>query len=189
MSTELDKAIEEEKLKVAQVQNQTEIDTAKFNFDKQAQPVQQAQEDRKDLLIEAAFEQATIAKLQNDEALRERVSTTAEKFVDTKMQGIQTSVDTEYKKVFYENRKDACESYGFEEKTTPIWAVKLMSIGYSVMLAIWLLIGTFTYMPVIFIAKKIKVGVKKTWLAILFALALYLIITVGVPFLSILVGR
>ena len=65
------------------------------------------------------------------------------------------------KKANFNNKKDACESYGFNEKTTPIWATKFMSTGYSIMLAIWLFIGSFTFMPVIFIAKKMSVGLKK----------------------------
>lgn len=178
---DLDKAIAEEKAKVAELNNQPT-----FGFDAPKQNAVEQSTDRKEELINSAFEQATIAKLKNDEALRDRVSETAEKYVDTKMQVIATDVDTEHKKAFFKNRQSACESYGFEEETTPKWAVRLMSVGYSIMLAIWLIVGTFTFMPVIFIAKKISVGVKKTWLAIVLALLLYLFITVGVPFLTLI---
>ena len=54
--------------------------------------------------------------------------------------------------------------------------------GYSIMLSIWLFIGTFTFMPVIFIAKKMTVGLKKTWLAVVFAILLYF----GITFVPIL---
>ena len=100
------------------------------------------------------------------------------------MQVIQTNVDTEQKEANFNNKKDACESYGFNEKTTPIWATKFMSIGYSIMLSIWLFIGTFTFMPVIFIAKKMSVGLKKTWIAVVFAIILYL----GITFVPILLA-
>ena len=70
------------------------------------------------------------------------------------------------------------------EKTTPIWATNMMTFGYNIMLAIWLFIGSFTFMPVIFIAKKIAVGLKRTWIAVIFAILLYL----GVTFVPILLA-
>ena len=98
------------------------------------------------------------------------------------MKVIETNVDTENKEAHFNNKKDACESYGFNEKTTPIWATNVMSFGYSLMLGLWLFIGSFTFMPIIFIAKKISVGLKKTWLAVVFAIILYL----GITFIPIL---
>lgn len=148
------------------------------------QEVEKPVESKKNELVEAMFEQAIEYEVQNNEELKENVLETAKTFVGTKMQTIATNVDTEHKEAVFNNRKDACESYGFNEKTTPIWATKVMSVGYSIMLAIWLLLGSVTFMPVIFIAKKISVGLKKTWLAVLFALLLYL----GVTFVPILLA-
>ena len=59
-----------------------------------------------------------------------------------------------------------------------------MSTGYSIMLAIWLFIGSFTFMPVIFIAKKMSVGLKKTWVAVVAAILLYF----GITFVPILLA-
>jgi hypothetical protein len=100
------------------------------------------------------------------------------------MKTIQTNVETENKEAEFNNKKDACESYGFNEKTTPIWATRVMSWGYNVMLAIYLLVASFTVMPVIFLMKKIQVAVKKGWIAIIMALLVYL----GVTFVPILLG-
>lgn len=138
----------------------------------------------KDQLIDAAFEQAVIHNIQNNEELQNKVLDTAKTYTETKMQTIATDVDTEHKEAVFNNRKDACESYGFNEKTTPIWATKFMSWGYNVMLAIWLFIGTFSFMPVIFIAKKVQVGLKKTWLAIVVAILLYVGVVAGIPLLT-----
>ena len=92
------------------------------------------------------------------------------------------------KEANFNNKKDACESYGFNEKTTPIWATKLMTFGYNIMLAIYLFVASFTVMPVIFLTKKISVAIKKTWIAILFALGIYLCVTF-VPVLVALLNR
>lgn len=138
--------------------------------------------DNKDKLVNDMFEQAVVHQVTNNEVLQNQVLETAKTYTATKMQTISTNVDTEHKKAVFNNKKDACESYGFNESTTPIWAVKIMNIGYSIMLAIWLFVGSFTFMPVIFIAKKMSVGLKKTWIAVVFALVLYLGVTL-VPIL------
>lgn len=138
--------------------------------------------DNKDALVDNMFEQAIQHQVKNNEDLKNQVLGTAKIYTETKMQTISTKVDTEHKEAIFNNQKDACESYGFNEKTTPIWAVKFMAVGYSVMLAIWLFIGSFTFMPVIFVAKKLSVGIKKTWISGVIALLLYLAITL-VPIL------
>lgn len=153
-------------------------------FDKPAPPVEEKKPDKKGELVEQMFEQAIVHQVSTDNTLKDNVLETARKYTETKMQTIKTNVDTEYKEAVFNNKRDACESYGFNEKQTPIWATKLMTIGYNVMLAIWLFCATFTIMPVIFITKKISVGLKKTWIAILFALIIYL----GVTFVPILMA-
>lgn len=140
--------------------------------------------DEKSELIEDMFKDGIKYQVSNNKELQDRVLETAKTYTETKMQVIQTDVDTEHKGAVFNNNKAACESYGFNEKTTPIWAIKLMSIGYSIMLAIWLVVGSFTFMPVIFVTKKIAVGLKKTWIAVLFALLIYL----GVIILPLLIA-
>lgn len=140
--------------------------------------------DEKNELIQDMFKDGIRFQVANNKELQDNVLETAETYTKTKMQEIKTNVDTELKEAVFNNKKDACESYGFSEKTTPIWATKLMSIGYSIMLAIWLFIGTFTFMPIIFIAKKMSVGLKKTWIAVVFSIILYL----GITFVPILLA-
>lgn len=138
----------------------------------------------KDKLLDSMFDQAVMHNMQNDQDLQEKVLGTAKSYTETKMQVISTDVDTERKKAIFNNQKSACESYGFTENTTPIWAIKFMNIGYNIMLAIWLIIGTFTFMPVIFIFKKVKVLIKQAWLSILVAILIYLAFTVAVPLIA-----
>lgn len=155
-------------------------------FERKKQEIATAEQpkDEKSELIEGMFKDGIKYQVANNEDLQNKVLETAKTYTETKMQVIQTNVDTEHKEAVFNNKKDACESYGFNEKTTPIWATKFMSIGYSIMLAIWLFIGSFTFMPIIFVAKKISVGLKKTWIAVLFALLIYL----GVVLLPLLIA-
>lgn len=184
MEKEID--IEENELKQMQEQldkKKNEIQTVSI-FEKKKQEVATVEEkvDEKNELIDGMFKDGIRYQVANNDDLKEKVLDTAKKYTETKMQIIQTNVDTEQKEANFDNKKDACESYGFNEKTTPIWATKYMSIGYAIMLSIWLFIGTFTFMPVIFIAKKMTVGLKKTWLAVVFAILLYF----GITFVPIL---
>lgn len=169
---ELEKKVEEKK--------QQELSI----FEKKEEKQELAVIDKKEQLVEDMFEQAVIHQISNNDDLKENVLTTAETYTKTKMKTIQTNVETENKEAEFNNKKDACESYGFNEKTTPIWATRFMSFGYNIMLAIYLFIASFTVMPVIFLMKKIQVAVKKGWLAIIMALIIYL----GVTFVPILIG-
>lgn len=146
-------------------------------FEKPKEETQEVHTDKKNELVEQMFEQAVVHQVANNDELKDNVLETAKKFTETKMQTIQTNVNTEFLEANFNNKKDACESYGFNEKTTPIWATKVMTFGYNIMLAIWLFVGSFTFMPVIFITKKMAVGLKRTWIAILFALIIYLSVT------------
>lgn len=153
-------------------------------FEKKEEKQELAVVDKKEQLVEDMFEQAVIHQISNNDDLKENVLTTAETYTKTKMRTIQTNVETENKEAEFNNKKDACESYGFNEKTTPIWATRFMSFGYNIMLAIYLFVASFTVMPVIFLMKKIQVAVKKGWLAIIMAVVIYL----GVTFVPILIG-
>lgn len=139
--------------------------------------VENKTQDKNSALVENMFNQAVMHEVSNNENLKETVLDTANTYVDTKMKTLKKKVDTEHKEAVYDNNKDACESYGFNERTTPTWAVNFMRWGYNVMLAIWIFIGSFSFMPVIFVAKKIAVGVKKVWLAVILALIIYLAVT------------
>ena len=52
----------------------------------------------------------------------------------------------------------------------------MMAIIHNAFTLIWVIIGTFTFAPVTFIAKKIKVIFKKSWVAVLLAIIIYLAI-------------
>lgn len=146
--------------------------------------VEEKKPDKKAELVEGMFQEAVVHEVANNDALKEKVLDAAKTYTETKMQVIKTEVDTEYKEAVFNNNADACESYGFNEKTTPSWAVRFMKVGHSIMLGIYLFIASFTVMPVIFLAKKMAVGLKKTWIAVLFAIIIYL----GVVFVPIIVG-
>ena len=167
------------------VQKQQELDIFK---PKEQVPVEQNVQDQNQQLVEGMFNQAILHEVTNNEELKDKVLETAKTYVDTEMQTISTKVETKNKEAVFNNNKDACESYGFNEKTTPKWAVSFMRWGYNVMLAIWLVVGSVTFMPIIFVAKKISVGIKKTWIAGLIAIVIYLAVTL-LPIILAVINR
>lgn len=174
---ELEKQVEEKKKQELEI------------FKSKEQPITEIkEEDKNQQLVESMFNQAIGFEVANNETLKEKVLDTAKTYVETEMQTITTKVETKNKEAVFDNNKDACESYGFNEKTTPKWAVNFMRWGYNVILAIWLFIGSFTFMPVIFVAKKISVGIKKTWIAGILALLIYLGVTV-LPIILTIINR
>ena len=167
---ELGEVMEEEKNELTPI---AEIRRNIFDKEEKQEIVEVKEQDRNGELVNNMFNQAIAHEVATNEELKQKVLDTAQKYTNTKMETIKTNVDTEFKEANFNNKKDACESYGFNEKTTPIWATNLMQFFYNIMLAIWLVVGSFTYMPIIFITKKISVGLKKTWIAIIFAIIIY----------------
>ena len=165
---ELEKKVEEKK--------QQEMSIFQKKKDMPIVPVVEKDENKQ--LVEGMFNAAIKVEVENNEELKEKVLDTAKTYVETEMKSIENKVEGKHKEAVYDNHKDACESYGFNEKRTPLWAVKFMSCGYNVMLGLWLFVGSFTFMPIIFVAKKISVGIKKVWLAGLLAVLIYLAITI-----------
>lgn len=169
--------IEELENQVKEKKQQEKQELSIFNKKEQS-IVEVKQEDKNQQLVESMFNEAIGFEVANNEELKEKVLDTAKTYVDTEMKTIENKVEGKHKEAVYDNHKDACESYGFNEKRTPLWAVKVMSWGYNVMLALWLLVGSFTFMPIIFVAKKISVGIKKVWIAGVLAVLIYLCATV-----------
>lgn len=168
--------IEEKK----QEQSLSVFDKRKQNEVTQVEPKQ----DKNGELVEQLFQEGIKHQIQNNVALQDKVLETAEHYVQNKADTLKNNVEAEKKESEYNNNKDACEAYGFNEKRTPRWAISFMKWGYNIVLAIYLFIASFTVMPIIFLFKKISIAVKHTWLAIVFALFIYLFIVVGIPLIA-----
>lgn len=132
-------------------------------------------------LVGDAFNSAAVATIKNDEALQDKILGTAKDCVEKEIDKIKTETTTRTTAAKFDSAADACSCYCFskKEKTTPIWAVWYMKGGYNLVLFIYLIFATFTVLPITFLFKKIQVGIKMTWLAILLAVVIYLCFTFG----------
>ena len=143
-------------------------------------------EDKKDTtteLVENAINQAVVHKVKTDENVQKELLDSADKFIHNKLNAVKDKTDQEEKEAHFNNRKGACECFGYNEATTEKWAVNVMNAWHNVMTAIWLFFGFFTFAPITFISKKIVVIFKKSWLAVVFALIIYFGV-LAIPFLT-----
>lgn len=139
-------------------------------------------QDKASELVENAFNQAIVHTVKTDETLQTELIDSANTVIHNKMNALKAKADQEDKEAYFNNRKTACDCFGYNEATTEKWAVNYMNFWHNIFTAIWLLIGCFTFAPITFVAKKITVIFKKSWVAITLAIIIYLAV-VGAPIL------
>lgn len=176
---ELQKIQQQKEIEEQKISQQT-LPSLDFNKDKKAEN----QKDTATELVESAFNQAVVNRVKTDESVQNELLNSADKVIKNKVNAVKERAELEDKEAHFNNKKGACECFGYNEKSTEKWAVNVMSWWHNIMTAIWVLIGSFTFAPVTFVAKKIKVIFKATWLCVIIALLIY----VGVLVLPIITG-
>ncbi len=117
-----------------------------ISFDKPVEKREIQAGDKTQQLVEEAFNQAVIHRVATDESVQKDLLDSAGKVVKNKTDAIKERADLEDKTAYFNNKKGACECFGYNEATTEKWAVKVMSFWHNVMTAIWLFIG-FSPLP------------------------------------------
>lgn len=93
--------------------------------------------------------------------------------VQRKADVVEKQEKKENKEVSFKNKKSACYCFGYNETNASRWAEVVMNVWYNIMTAIWIIIGCFTFAPITFVAKKITVIFKKTWVSVILSLFIY----------------
>ena len=130
-------------------------------------------------MVEQAFSAAVVATVANNEKVQSDIVEGAEKVIQNKTSAIKAQAELEAKEAYFNNKKGACECFGYNETTTEKWAVNLMALWHNIATAIWIFIGMFTFAPIIFVSKKIRVLVKHAWVAVLLAIVIYLAVVLS----------
>ena len=131
-------------------------------------------------LLDRGVDAAIIHKITNDNDVKSRLLDTANDIINNKLDEKQNDSERDKKRAALENNKDACDLYGIDEKTVPIWVVKAAKIVQDFWYIVWIIIGFATTAPVVFLSKKLSVVFKRTWVAVLLAIIIYLAV-VSVP--------
>ena len=125
-------------------------------------------------LLDRGVDAAIVHKITNDDDVRSRLLDTANDIINNKLDEKQNDSERDKKRAALENNKDACDLYGIDEKTVPIWVVKAAKIVQNFWYIVWIIIGFATTAPVVFLSKKLSVVFKRTWVAVLLAITIYL---------------
>lgn len=133
-------------------------------------------------LIDKGIDCAVVEKIRNDEKVQDRMLAAADKLIDNRLEQAHNDSEREKKEAVFKNNKDACDLYGIDEKTVPTWVVKGATATHAFWYVIWLIVGFFTTAPIVFLSKKIAVVFKRTWIAVLLAIVIYMAI-VFIPIL------
>lgn len=147
---------------LAPVEQKTEAEVASANAGK---------------MVNKLFDQAIVHVIQTDEATRDEVVGTAKQAIKNKSEALKSQTDREAKASYFSSHEDACNIFGYEEKTTSKFHVKLMAFWVGLLNTIYIAtIGFFLVAPITFLCKKLKVVIKQTWLAFIVAFIIYLLI-------------
>lgn len=130
-------------------------------------------------MVTGIFKQGIKHVATYDQDVQDELLGTAKKVINEKVSAIANEAERESKAANFENNLDACTYFGYEEKTTSKFHVKMMAMWSWLLNTIYICtIGFFIVSPIMFILKKIKVMIQKNWLAILVALLIYALIIV-----------
>lgn len=132
------------------------------------------EEEDKLSLVDKGVDAAIVHKITNDDDVRSRLLDTANDIINNKLDEKHNDSERDKKRAALENNKDACDLYGIDEKTVPIWVVKAAKIVQNFWYIVWIIIGFATTAPVVFLSKKLSVVFKRTWVAVLLAITIYL---------------
>lgn len=132
------------------------------------------EEEDKLSLVDKGVDAAIVHKITNDDDVKSRLLDTANDIINNKLDEKQNDSERDKKRAALENNKDACDLYGIDEKTVPIWVVKAAKIVQDFWYMVWIIIGFATTAPVVFLSKKLSVVFKRTWVAVLLAITIYL---------------
>lgn len=138
-------------------------------------------------VVEQIFNGAVVQAVTNDNAIKEEIVDSAKDAIHNKTRAIKDQMEAEAKEAHFNNNKGACECFGFTETSTEKWAVTIMKMWYRIMTVIWIIVGFVTYAPITFIAQKIGVIIKKTWLAVVVSGLIYVIFATSPVWIGLLV--
>ena len=124
-------------------------------------------------LVEKASAAATVTLITESDEVKTEILRGAEQVVHNKTEEIKNRAERQAKKELFENNRVACGCFGFEEETTERWAVNYMKVWNRIFTLLWLIVGSITFAPVLFISSKLKAIIKRAWVAVVLAIIIY----------------
>lgn len=133
-------------------------------------------------IIDEIHTQAVIDQVKNDEGVQTQVLEHAKKSIQNEMDSMTQEEIKRKQDTTYNANEEACKNYGID-KSVPLWQIRLMKAGSAVWFVVYWVFASIVICPINVFMKGLKSFFKQTWLAILLAILIYLIIAVGIPML------
>jgi len=131
-------------------------------------------------VLNAVTNQTALELIKTDANVALQVETQAKEQIGTHLEIQKIKTIQKKTEATFDTRKNACRVYGVED-SVPAWQQKLMAIGSGVWFVIYFIIASVTIAPISTFALKLNVIFKKTWIAIVVAVIVYLLIAVVTP--------
>lgn len=131
-------------------------------------------------IVDNLHKQAIVDVVKNDVQVQEALMGNAKNSIINEFESKEQETIDKRQKATYNANEEACKNYGID-KAVPLWQIRMMKFGSSVWFVIYFIVASVTIAPVNVFFKGIKSFIKQTWLAIIFAIFMYLVITVGIP--------
>lgn len=126
-------------------------------------------------VADMALAQAEAIAIKHNEEVQREMLHSAEEVARNKAIEMTAQSEMKAKEAHFNNNKSACECFGYSEASTEKWAVTTMSIWHNVITVVWIILGMLTFAPITFIARKLGVIIKNTWISVLVAILIYAI--------------
>lgn len=131
-------------------------------------------------IVKEIHKQAVLKVVSEDKDVQNEILEKAKNAVKSEFDSIEQEAIGKRQQKTYDANEEACKNYGID-KAVPLWQIRMMRVGSNVWFVIYFIIATFTITPINIFFKGIKSFIKQTWLAIIFSVFTYLLITVGIP--------
>ena len=145
--------------------------------------------EKADEIVGEVFGQAVIHTVSTDGEVQQQLLDTAKQVVQDKASAIADKASAESTAQHFLKHEDACGYFGYDEKTTTKFHVNLMAAIIFVLNTIYICsIGLVVVAPLSFILSKLRVIIKKTWLAVVLAFIIYFLIVLSPVIVSAIKG-
>lgn len=133
-------------------------------------------------MINKVEQSAAMQQIEHDKKTQRKIFSSAAEGIDTELEINKLERGTRLEKTKFDSIKDAAENLGIDDHR-PMWQLKIAEYISAFWFIIWVIIASFTFVPVIVFLKRIRTMVKSTGLAWAFTILFYLAIAFGVYFL------
>lgn len=133
-------------------------------------------------MINKVEQSAAMQQIEHDKKTQKKIFSSAAEGIETELEINKLERGTRLEKTKFDSIKDAAENLGIDDHR-PMWQLKIAEYISAFWFIIWVIIASFTFVPVIVFLKRIRTMVKSTGLAWAFTILFYLAIAFVIYYL------